>query len=86
MNNLLLITGFIVGVTGLVEGFTMGTKIFNYTLYALLFFIRVEIGANKSVWIFLKELNYKIVLIPFATIIGTFIGVLPLGLFLKASS
>jgi len=88
LSNLLLIigliTGFIVGATGLVGEFTMGTKIFNYTLYALLFFVGVGVGSNKRIWIFLKKLNYKIVLIPIATIIGTFIGVLPLVLFFKS--
>ena len=78
-----LIIGFILGATGIIPSFNKAPIIFNYTLYALLFFVGLGVGANKRIWAFLKELNVKIILVPIATIVGTFIGVMPVMIFLK---
>ena len=45
-----------------------------YALYALMFFVGISIGSDKKALEALKHQNFKIILVPLATIIGTLAG------------
>jgi len=46
-----------------------------YALYLLMFLVGIGIGSNKNAINLIKEVNFKIVLVPVSIIVGTFIGV-----------
>ncbi|TYB31856.1 MAG: lysine exporter LysO family protein [Candidatus Mcinerneyibacterium aminivorans] len=54
-----------------------------YALYFLLFFIGVVLGSNKKALSIIKKLNWRIIIVPAGTIIGTFIGILIVSLFIN---
>lgn len=43
-------------------------------LYLLLFFVGIDIGSNRNIFTKIKNLNKKILLLPFITILGTLTG------------
>jgi uncharacterized membrane protein YbjE (DUF340 family) len=46
-----------------------------YALYALLFLVGAEIGANPRVWEVARRQNVRILLVPLSAVLGTFLGV-----------
>jgi len=46
-----------------------------YALYLLMFLVGIGIGCNKKALTLIKEVNFKILLVPLSVIIGTYIGV-----------
>lgn len=48
----------------------------SWVLYALMFLVGVSIGSDKHVWQQFREINFKILLIPITTVVGTGIGML----------
>ncbi len=46
-----------------------------YALYLLMFLVGIGVGSNKNAINLIKEVNFKIVLVPVSIILGTFIGV-----------
>ncbi len=49
-----------------------------FTLFVLIFLVGIGVGADLKAWKIIKRFRFKILLLPIATIIGTFLGVLPL--------
>lgn len=45
-----------------------------YALYVLMFLVGISIGSDKKALEALKHQNFKIILVPLATIIGTLVG------------
>ncbi len=79
MKESLIITGcFVAGVLlgrffEVPELFTEG-KVALYVLYVLMFLVGVSIGRDRGILKALRQQNLKIVLVPLATISGTFLG------------
>lgn len=79
MKESLIITGcFVAGVLlgrffEVPELFTEG-KVALYVLYVLMFLVGVSIGRDREILKALRQQNLKIVLVPLATISGTFLG------------
>ena len=46
-----------------------------YALYALLFLVGAEIGANPRVWEIARRQNVRILLVPLSAVLGTLLGV-----------
>ncbi|MGE0090444.1 MAG: lysine exporter LysO family protein [Bacteroidales bacterium] len=46
-----------------------------YALYLLMFLVGVGIGSNKNAINLIKEVNFKIILVPLSIILGTYLGV-----------
>ncbi len=79
MKESLIITGcFVAGVLlgrffEVPELFTEG-EVALYVLYVLMFLVGVSIGRDRGILKALRQQNLKIVLVPLATISGTFLG------------
>jgi uncharacterized membrane protein YbjE (DUF340 family) len=52
----------------------------SFSLYALIFFVGIDVGSNKEILKDLKSLGFKILLVPFGGIMGSLIGGLITGL------
>ncbi len=80
MKESLIITGcFVAGVLlgrffEVPELFTEG-EVALYVLYVLMFLVGVSIGRDREILKALRQQNLKIVLVPLATISGTFLGI-----------
>ena len=57
-----------------------------YALYALMFFVGISIGSDKKALEALKHQNFKIILVPLATIIGTLAGSALISVILNGKS
>ena len=57
-----------------------------YALYALMFFVGISIGSDKKALEALKHQNFKIILVPLATIIGTLAGSALISVILSGKS
>lgn len=55
----------------------------QWALYLLLFLIGVSVGADPNSIKAVRELNFRIVLIPVITIVGTTLGIVSVYLFMK---
>lgn len=74
--------GVVLAIFGLVPDALLNGDISKWVLYALLFFVGVQIGAGKNMFVAVRRFGWKIVLVPFATTIGTFAGVALVSLLL----
>ena len=57
-----------------------------YALYVLMFLVGISIGSDKKALEALKHQNFKIILVPLATIIGTLVGSALISLVLGGKS
>ena len=57
-----------------------------YALYVLMFLVGISIGSDKKALEALKHQNFKIILVPLATIIGTLVGSALISLVLSGKS
>ena len=57
-----------------------------YALYALMFLVGISIGSDKKALEALKHQNFKIILVPLATIIGTLAGSALISVILNGKS
>ncbi|SMB86363.1 Membrane protein of unknown function [Desulfonispora thiosulfatigenes DSM 11270] len=69
--------GFLSQLVGSVDMFT------TIVLNILLFVVGIDLGRNRTIWKKLKELGWKILLIPLGTVIGSLGGAFIIGFFLK---
>jgi len=86
-NSLIIVAVFIFGIMGalfsLIPDFLLNSKLSNYVLYGLMFFVGVSIGADKNGWSVIKQVRFKIILVPLSVITGTFIGVSLVSVLIK---
>lgn len=80
MKNSLIILSFftvgvIVGLFHFIPDFLIHNDYSQWALYLLMFLVGIGIGVDTNSLKALKSLNYKILLVPLVTIIGTTIGV-----------
>lgn len=79
-NSLFMLSVFAAGVViGIFSPFPAGMMRHNadlYALYCLMLLVGIAIGADAlAAWKLLKKLHIRIVLVPFAVIVGTYLGV-----------
>jgi uncharacterized membrane protein YbjE (DUF340 family) len=77
------ISGILGGLFSFVPEFLQDSNLSNYVLYGLMFFVGVNIGSDKNGWNVIKKVKFRILLVPLTVIIGTFIGVSFISLFIK---
>jgi len=58
----------------------------HYTLYALMFIVGIGIGSDSHALKALRKINFKILLIPLTTIVGTALGMVIVSFLLKGIS
>jgi uncharacterized membrane protein YbjE (DUF340 family) len=67
--------GVIVGLFHFIPDFLIHNDYSQWALYLLMFLVGIGIGVDTNSLKALKSLNYKILLVPLITIIGTTVGV-----------
>jgi len=72
---LFFLAGLLVGITGLFPPWLGEKPISRFALFALMFFVGISVGANGETLGVLRKQGIKLILVPVATIAGTFIGV-----------
>lgn len=77
------IIGIILGRTRMLPLNLLKNDYTIYALYFLLFFIGIVQGSNTKVLSILKEIKWKIIFVPIGTIVGTFLGVLLVSVFIE---
>lgn len=82
----LFVVGVILALSGIMPGVLLNDNIATWVLYALLFFVGIQIGAGKNIFAALKRFGWKVLMIPLATTAGTFTGVLLISLLIPGRS
>jgi uncharacterized membrane protein YbjE (DUF340 family) len=91
MKSSLIIVGFFVfgiiaGLFVFIPEFIHVTELSSVVLYGLMFFVGVNIGMDKKGWQVIKNVKFRILLVPLSVIAGTFIGVSLISIFIKEIS
>ncbi|MDD3839948.1 MAG: lysine exporter LysO family protein [Clostridia bacterium] len=58
-------------------------QIVNIGLYILLFFVGIDIGKSKQVFVKIRDVGWRIILLPLAIAIGSIVGAGLAGIFVK---
>lgn len=79
MKNSLIILAFFVaggllGISGWLPQIMLENDFSMYALYVLMFLVGIGIGADKKSWSVLKDMSFKVLLIPVGIILGTLLG------------
>jgi len=77
------ICGIIIGLFIFIPEFLRDDELSNFVLYGLMFFVGINIGADKNSWRIIKKVKLKIVLVPLSAIIGTLAGVSVISIFIR---
>ncbi|MDD2247156.1 MAG: lysine exporter LysO family protein [Proteiniphilum sp.] len=83
---LLFITGVVLAVLGLIPEALSESNISEWVLYLLLFLVGIQIGSGKNMFTALKRHGWQISLIPIATTVGTFAGIIIISLLIPDRS
>lgn len=77
-NSLIIVSFFAVGVIfgywQWIPYLVLKNDYSSYALYLLMFLVGMGIGADSSAWQSLKKMNFKILLVPVAVVIGSLAG------------
>jgi uncharacterized membrane protein YbjE (DUF340 family) len=77
-SSLLILLAFVAGLTtaaaGLLPDLLLAPELTLYALYLLLFLVGITVGGSSATWHVLRRINWKIALVPFSIIVGTFLG------------
>lgn len=68
--------GVIAGLAKFVSIPVTASDMSIYILYGLMFLVGISLGLDKHLWEQLREMNFKLLLIPCATFTGTALGIL----------
>ncbi len=68
------VLGLFLGLTHLLPDILIENDFSMYVLYALMFFVGISVGADRSSLRIIKETNIKIFLVPLCVIVGSLIG------------
>jgi uncharacterized membrane protein YbjE (DUF340 family) len=77
-----LTAGILAGVLAVPRQAFLNLDPTAYALYALLFLVGAEIGANTRVWQVARSQNARILLVPLSAVVGTLLGVALFSFFL----
>lgn len=83
---LLFAAGVALSLAGWMPDFLIDDNISKWILFALLFFVGIQIGSSKNMFSAVKRFGFKIALVPVATTVGTFAGVALISLLLPERS
>jgi len=78
--------GVLLSWQGLLPGHLLKNDYSVYALYLLMFLVGISIGADSSAFKVIKQVKLKILLVPLATIVGTFLGMILIMPFLAEIS
>ncbi|MDD4727996.1 MAG: lysine exporter LysO family protein [Dysgonamonadaceae bacterium] len=78
--------GVSLAIPGFVPQYFIENDISKWILYLLLFFVGIQIGANKNILKVAKSTGFKIMLVPIATTVGTFVGAIAISFLLNDRS
>ena len=79
---LLFTIGVVLAICNVVPETVIQSNATKWALYALLFCVGIQIGISKGILTTVRSFGFKIVMIPLATIVGTFAGVALVSFFL----
>lgn len=68
--------GILLGHSGLLVFIPLDTDLGKYALYLLMFLVGISIGADSKSLLTIKKQGLRLLLLPLATVLGTFAGVL----------
>lgn len=74
--------GVVLAILGAIPNALLNTDISKWVLFVLLFFVGIQIGSSKNMFVAVKRFGFKIALVPIATTVGTFAGVALISLLL----
>ncbi len=78
-NSLLILASFVAGLLGgwlsLLPGFLLNEDLALYALYVLLFLVGIGLGSDTRAWTIIRDQRLKVLLVPLAVVVGTFVGV-----------
>ena len=78
--------GVLFGYTGWLPASVTDSDASTYALYLLMLLVGISIGADSRSLLVIKQQGARLLLLPAATIAGTFAGVLPVALLLNSVS
>ncbi len=81
---LFFIAGLLLGVFGKFDPLPFESNLTKYALYLLMFLVGVSIGADSKALQLIRQQGIRLLLIPLATILGTFVGVVLMMVFLDS--
>lgn len=76
------IAGIVLGLSGLLAGCSIVHKLSFWSLCILMMMVGMSVGGNPELVSSIKSMNPRIVLLPLATILGTYAGCIIVNLFL----
>lgn len=79
---LVFAVGVVLAIFGAIPTVLLDGDISKWILFVLLFFVGMQIGSSKNMFVAVKRFGFKIALVPIATTIGTFAGVALISLLL----
>lgn len=83
---LVFAVGVLLTLFGAIPEALLSENISKWVLFALLFFVGIQIGSSKNMFVAVKRFGFKIALVPVATTVGTFAGVALISLLLPSRS
>ena len=78
--------GVLLAIPGFMPLYFIENDISKWILYLLLFFVGIQIGGSKNILKVAKSVGFKIMLVPIATTVGTFVGAIAISFLLKERS
>lgn len=78
--------GILLGYKGWLPEILLTNDISTYALYVLMFLVGIGIGGDSKMREVLSKINFKILLVPLTTIVGTLLGVTVVFYFVKGYS
>ena len=78
--------GLFLAIPGFVPQYFIENDISKWILFLLLFFVGIQIGSNKNILKVAKSTGLKIMLVPIATTVGTFVGAIAISFLLNDRS
>ncbi len=89
-SSLIIVSFFVLGIiTGLfliIPEFLDVSRLSSAVLYGLMFFVGVSIGMDRRGWKVLRNVKYRVILVPLSVVAGTFAGVGLISLSIKGLS
>ncbi|MGV8963651.1 MAG: lysine exporter LysO family protein [Candidatus Saccharimonadaceae bacterium] len=73
------VLGVLLAIPGLIPQYFIDNDISKWILYLLLFFVGIQIGGSKNILKVARSVGFKIMLVPIATTIGTFVGAIAIS-------
>lgn len=83
---LFFVAGLLLGVSGWLSFLPVETDLGKYALYLLMLLVGISIGADGRSLLVLRKQGLKLLMVPMATIAGTFAGVAFMMLFIRSIS